>query len=154
MRSFEIRPDDPTRPEVADLISLHLDLMHSISPPESVHAVGADALSRPDTDFFCLSESGRILAIGALRRLDAGLGEIKSMHTVAGSRGTGIGAAMLEHLMAHARANGMTRLSLETGSTEVFAPARRLYARHGFEDCGPFGGYREHPHSAFMTREL
>ena len=74
-------------------------------------------MSRPDTDFFCLSESGRILAIGALRRLDAGLGEIKSMHTVAGSRGTGIGAAMLEHLMAHARANGMTRLSLETGLT-------------------------------------
>ena len=128
--------------------------MHSISPPESVHAVGSDTLSGPDTDFFSLSANGRALSIGALRRLGHGLGEIKSMHTVAEARGGGVGAALLAHLMAHARAIGLSRLSLETGATEVFAPARRLYARHGFQTCGPFGSYKEDPHSAFMTREL
>ena len=111
-------------------------------------------MSGDDTDFFSLSENGRVLAIGALRQLGEGLGEIKSMHTVVESRGTGVGAAMLAHLMAHARTRGLTRLSLETGSTEAFAPARRLYARYGFQTCGPFGSYQEDPHSAFMTREL
>jgi len=61
---------------------------------------------------------------------------------------------MLIHIMKHARTNDLTRLSLETGSTEAFAPARRLYEKYGFEACGPFGTYREDPHSAFMTRDL
>jgi putative acetyltransferase len=52
------------------------------------------------------------------------------------------------------RGRGMTRLSLETGSWAYFAPARALYARHGFVECGPFEGYREDPNSVFMTREL
>jgi len=150
---FDIRRDDPTRPEIAALIAKHLELLHSITPPDSVHAVGSETLSGPDSDFFSLIENGRLLAIGALRRF-SGEGEIKSMHTLAEARGCGAGAAMLEHLMKHARAIGLTRLSLETGATEVFAPARRLYSRHGFEACGPFGEYNKDPHSAFMTREL
>jgi putative acetyltransferase len=151
---FDIRPDEPTRPEIAALIARHLELMQSITPPESVHAVGSDTLSDPDTDFFSLRLQGQLLTVGALRRLGGGEGEIKSMHTLAEARGTGAGAAMLVHIMEHARATSLTRLSLETGSTEAFAPARRLYARHGFEACGPFGTYREDPHSAFMTRTL
>jgi putative acetyltransferase len=39
----------------------------------------------------------------------------------------------------------MRRLSLETGSWPYFLPARALYARHGFVECGPFGDYRERP---------
>ena len=38
--------------------------------------------------------------------------------------------------------------------TGIRRPARALYARHGFEVCGPFGDYRPDPHSTFMTREL
>lgn len=154
MNQFDIGPDDPKRPEIAALIAGHLALMNSITPPESVPAVGSDTLSDPDTDFFSLSLRGELLTVGALRRLGDGEGEIKSMHTLAEARGTGAGAAMLVHIMEHARKNDLTRLSLETGSTEAFAPARGLYAKYGFEECGPFGTYREDPHSAFMTQKL
>ncbi len=49
---------------------------------------------------------------------------------------------------------GLARLSLETGASEPFRPARRLYAKFGFEYCGPFADYRPDPHSIFMTRAL
>lgn len=151
---YVIRPDDPSRAEVLEVIARHLRLMHAITPPESVHAIDSGALAGPDVDFFSLSEGDRLLAIGALRRLGPSEGEIKSMHTLEEARGRGVGLAMLDHLMAHARKLGLSRLSLETGATEAFAPARRLYAGRGFVACGPFGDYREDPHSAFMTCRL
>ena len=76
------------------------------------------------------------------------------MHTAAALRGRGVASAMLRHIIGEARSRGMTRLSLETGSWLYFAPARALYARHGFVECGPFGEYREDPNSVFMTLEL
>ena len=76
------------------------------------------------------------------------------MHTAAAHRGRGIAARFLDHLIAEARRRGYARLSLETGTPEAFAPARRLYARHGFEICPPFGDYSEDPYSVFMTLEF
>ena len=81
-----------------------------------------------------------------------------AMHIVEGGlddpRGWGVGSAMLRQIMAAARARGMRRLSLETGSWAYFAPARALYGRHGFVECPPFGEYREDPNSVFMTLVL
>ena len=39
------------------------------------------------------------------------------------------GPMMLEHIITEAKRMGFTRLSLETGSAEFFAPARRLYEK-------------------------
>jgi putative acetyltransferase len=76
------------------------------------------------------------------------------MHTAQAARRTGVGSAMLRHIIATARARGMARLSLETGSWDYFAPARALYASHGFVECGPFGDYVLDPNSVFMTLEI
>ena len=97
---------------------------------------------------------GDLLAVGALKQLDAEHGELKSMHTAAAARGRGIGAAMVEHLLDVARGRGLRRVSLETGSMDAFVPARTLYARYGFAECGPFGDYSPSPNSTFMTLEL
>jgi putative acetyltransferase len=43
---------------------------------------------------------------------------------------------------------------LETGTEDYFAPARRLYLRHGFTECPPFGDYRLDPNSVFMELRL
>jgi putative acetyltransferase len=94
------------------------------------------------------------MGCGALKTLDATHGEIKSMHTAAVSRGKGIGARMLTHIIDDARRRGLTRLSLETGSMAAFAPARGLYERFGFIYCAPFADYVPDPNSVFMTREL
>jgi len=61
---------------------------------------------------------------------------------------------MLRHIIDAARSHGMSRLSLETGSSEYFQPARALYRRHGFVECPPFADYALDPYSVFMTLEL
>ena len=76
------------------------------------------------------------------------------MHTAEAARRKGAGSAMLRHILAAARAGGLSRLSLETGSWAYFEPARALYARHGFVGCPPFGGYAPDPNSVFMILDL
>ena len=76
------------------------------------------------------------------------------MHTVERERRLGVARALLVHILEYARTAGYRRLSLETGSTEEFAPARALYAECGFTRCEPFAGYTESLYNTFMTLEL
>ncbi len=152
---MDIRGDDLTAPAVLDLLRLHLAGMEDESPPESVHALGADALRGSDITFWCVWEGDDLLGFGALKELDAGHGEIKSMRTAPGQLRRGVGAAMLAHIIVEAKARGYTRLSLETGSTPAFEAAIALYARFGFVPCGAFADYRDgDPFSLFMSRAL
>ncbi|HTU10437.1 MAG TPA: GNAT family N-acetyltransferase [Allosphingosinicella sp.] len=152
---MEIRADDLTAPAVLNLLRLHLAGMQDESPPESVHALGAEALRGADVSFWCAWDGEKLLGFGALKALDAGHGEIKSMRTAPGALRRGVGAAMLAHIVAEARARGYRRLSLETGSTPAFDAAIALYARFGFAPCGAFADYRDDdPFSRFMTRAL
>lgn len=151
---IEIRRDRPVSPHVLPLLQRHLDLMHASSPPESVHALDPSALDTSDVAFFTLREGDAVLAMGAVKRIDDGHAEIKSMHVVAEARGRGLARTMLDHLLTQAQTLGYTRLSLETGVEPVFAPARSLYASVGFTHCGPFEGYTLDPNSVFMTRAI
>jgi putative acetyltransferase len=148
------RVDDLTGEPTRALIARHLAGMHEHSPPESVHALGVAALRAPDVTFWSAWVDGEIVGCGALRRIDASRGEIKSMRVADAWRGKGIGRAILDHLLAEARRMGLASLWLETGSGPAFAPALRLYERAGFRACGPFEGYVDDPFSRFMTREL
>lgn len=150
----DIREVAPTDPGLADLIERHLELMHASSPSCSVHAMTAEALAGADVRFFALFDDGEAIAMGALKAIDDTQGEIKSMHVRHDRRGSGLADAMLSHLLTVARETGWSRLSLETGSQEAFAPARGLYGRNGFNTCGPFEGYTLDPNSVFMTRVL
>jgi len=94
------------------------------------------------------------VAMGALKRLSGQHGELKSMHVLSERRGHGLADQILKRLMETAREMGLSRVSLETGSQDVFAPARAFYARHGFEPCAPFEGYEEDPASVFFTRRI
>lgn len=152
--SLEIRRDDLTDPRVHRLLEQHLDEMRSISPPDSVHALDLARLRRPEIAFWTVWEADTLLGCGALKQLAPDHGEIKSMRVDHHQRGRGIGAMILDHLIATARAQGIRRLSLETGSQAAFLPARKLYAQRGFEECPPFADYRLDPHSVFMTLTL
>ena len=168
-----IRLDDLSDPCIATFLEEHLADMRRVSPPESVHALDLAALRAPDIRFWtawagsagsvdaadtddAASEAAGPALVGtaALKRLDAAHAELKSMRTAAAWRGQGVAAQMLVYVMDQARAAGHTRLSLETGSQDFFAPARALYARHGFMPCAHFGSYQPDPHSCFMTRAL
>jgi putative acetyltransferase len=149
-----IGPDDPRRDDVRALVALHRAFGLAHSPPEDVHALELDGLLHPSITFLTARRDGVLVAMGALRELDASHGELKSMHTVATVRRQGIATAMLTALLDVARARGYRRVSLETGSMEAFAPAVALYVAFGFEPCAPFAAYRPSPSSRFLTLEL
>lgn len=151
---MQIIRDDLCGPEIAALLEFHLKDFEPHSPPESRHALDLDGLRHPDVHFYTAWEDGELLGCGAFMRLNDTHAEIKSMRTDAAHLRKGVARAILAYLIEEARAAGLQRLSLETGSMEAFAPARKLYETFGFEYCEPFGDYVEDPYSVFMTRGL
>ena len=151
MPEGEISPDDPRASDVRALLERHLAFANEHSPPEDVHALDLAGLLDGDVSFFSFRLNRELLGIGALKLLDMHHAELKSMHTTEAARGRGIGRTMVEHLLGVARARGIRRVSLETGTMTAFAPARSLYARMGFEPCEAFGDYRPSPNSTYMT---
>jgi putative acetyltransferase len=149
-----ISPDDPRANDVRALLARQLVFANEHSPPADVHALDLDGLLDADVSFFSCRRDGELLGIGALKMLDAHHAELKSMHTAAAARGQGVGRAIVEHLLAVARARGVRRVSIETGTMAAFAPARALYTSAGFEPCERFGSYRPSPNSTCMTRWL
>jgi putative acetyltransferase len=153
---------------VIALLRTHLTRARAETAPGSAHALDLSGLRAPDVTFWSawLDASGgeagapgdragaTLAGVGALKRLAADHGEVKSMYADEALRGRGIGSAILRRIVAEARGRGMTRLSLETGAWPYFAPARAMYARHGFVECAPFGDYRADPNSVFMTLDL
>lgn len=151
---MDIRVDDLSSPEVCRLVEEHLESMALHSPPESVHALAAAALRKPEITFWSVWQDSELMGCGALKELDAHHGEIKSMRTTSLHLRKGVATRLLHHILEEAERRSYRRLSLETGSMDAFAPARRLYTRFGFQPCGPFAGYVEDPYSVFMTKEL
>lgn len=141
-------------PKIIALLTFHLAQARAVTPVCHAHALDTSGLKQPDIRFFAMWEGETLRGVGALKALSAEHGEVKSMHTALAARRQGAGRAMLEHIIATAKAAGMRRLSLETGTHAYFEPAVRLYRRMGFVDCGPFGDYDASAHNMFLTREL
>ena len=151
---MEVRPVDPTQAAVARLIRAQMAHGDAHYPAESNHHLRPEDLSGSGVDLFGAWDGEALLGIAGLKPLGDGHGEVKSMHVAKAARGRGVGAALLGALIREARTRGYLRLSLETGSREASAAARRLYARHGFDPAPPFGDYAPDPESVFMTRAL
>jgi putative acetyltransferase len=150
----KIAVDDLSGPQIARFLDEHVQQMRSITPPESKRALDLDALRTPDITFWSVMDGDAIVGCGAIKRLDAGHAEVKSMRTAPARQRSGVAALLLEHIIAEATRMGFTRLSLETGSAEFFRAARKLYEKFGFDYCEPFAAYRPDPNSVFMTRTL
>ena len=156
--SLSLRLDDLSDPRIEAFMQEHLQDMYAVSPPESVHALDMDQLRQPNIAFWSAwlpgANGDMLVGTGALKRLDAGHAELKSMRTSTRHRGQGIARQLLNHLLHEARTRGFARVSLETGTQPFFEPARQLYLQNGFVECGPFADYGLDPSSFFMTRAL
>jgi len=139
---------------VISLLDFHLSTARSHTALGSAHALDLAGLQSPDITFWTAWDGEILLALGALKRLSAAHGEVKSMHTAVAARRKGVGSAMLRHIIAFARSHGLQRLSLETGSWDYFHPAVEFYRSHGFVECDPFADYVQDPNSIFMTLDL
>lgn len=149
-----IAVDDPGASDVRALLDIHRAFARRVTPVEYSFALDADQLRDPAVTFFSVRRDGAVVAVGALKRLDATHAELKSMHVIQAERGHGVGTALLEHLLSVARRQGYRRVSLETGTMDEFAPARALYSRAGFLPCAPFGDYAATPYNTCMSLGL
>lgn len=143
---------DPCHPKLADLIARHAAHGDEHYPAESNHHQDGAGLAADGTVLFVGWLEGEAVAMGGYKLIEHGHGEVKSMHVARNARGQGAGAAILDLILDDARARGVSRMSLETGSQEGSVAARKLYERAGFSYCQPFGGYGPDPMSVFMTK--
>ena len=150
----QITRADFTDPALAAFLQAHLDDMEPTAPPESRHALDLGALQGEHVRLWVATTDDMIVGTAALAAIDDRHEELKSMRTDPAHRGTGVASRMLAHVLADARERGVERVSLETGSMDFFAPARRFYAAASFEPCAPFGSYVVDPNSTFMTMVL
>lgn len=138
--------------ELAQALQAHWLFCTSSTPIEHVYALDASKLFAPDITIFGARIDGELVGVGAMRKLDEHHAELKSMHTLAKSRGLGIGKAMVAHIEEFAKSNGVDRMSLETGTNEAFRPARELYKSLGYESCDAFGDYVLSEDNTCMTK--
>ena len=89
----------------------------------------------------CLQE-GRVMAYGGVLWAPFE-GQITNIATHPNARRCGMGAAVLEHLIAIAIERGCEQLSLEARVSNT--PAISLYERYGFEKMGLRRGFYKHP---------
>ncbi len=151
---YTIRVDDLASAEVQELIAEHLQGMHSTSPPEYVHALAIDALRQPEITMWTAWDGAALCGCGALKALENGAGEIKSMRTRAGWLRKGVGQQLLDVIISTARDRGYRELLLETGTGGPFEAALSLYRKNGFEFCGAFGQYVATEFNVFMVKKL
>lgn len=151
---IRIAPGDLSDSRVIDLLNIHLSCTRAQTALGSAHALDLAGLQSPDVSSWTIWDDETLLGFGALKRLSANHAEVKSMHTAHAMRGKRVGSEMLRHIIAAARASGMSHLSLETGSGEHFRPARALYRSHGFVEWLPFADYVLDPNNVFMSLDL
>ena len=152
--SLVLRRDDLSGEATRALLALHLAGMHASSPPGSVFALDLSGLKAPGVTVWSAWRGGALAGIGALKDLGAGAGELKSMRTHPDHLRRGVAAALLDRFVAEARASGMGRLSLETGSGPAFAPALALYRARGFTEGEAFGAYTRTDFNRFLHLTL
>lgn len=151
---MHIHPADLDSTAFIALMEEHRATMRAASPLEGQHALDLDGLRQAGVSVWVLRDGDALDGCGALQHIDGSHAEIKAMRTALGYQRQGVAKTILAFLVEEARRRGYTRLSLETGATGYFAPARKLYAAAGFEPCGPFADYENDPNSAYMTRAL
>ncbi|MEP3347283.1 MAG: GNAT family N-acetyltransferase [Litoreibacter sp.] len=142
---------DPRDPQVAALLQASHALMESLFPSESNHYLSIDALCVPEVHFFAARDGDTALGCGAFKTM-GDYGEVKSIFTAEAGRGRGVASAILTQIDAQARELGLASLKLETG--DLLHAAHKLYAKHGFTPCGPFGDYEANKSSIYMEKSL
>ena len=149
-----IKAGDFSDARVKALLEFHLRGMHAASPPGHVFALDWSGLQRPDISFYTGWEGGALVVMGALKDLNDGTAEIKSMRVGEGFAGQGYGQMMLQHIIAEVRRRGFKKISLETGSGPPFDAALALYRKHGFVEGDKFADYQASEFSRFFHLQL
>ena len=139
-------------PEVNELLTKHFIELRAASPEGSAHVLDIIGLKIPSIKFWSLWEDKKLLGCGALKFLDSGHGEFKSIRVHDNFRNKGNGIKVINHLIDEAKKLKIKRLSIETGAGKFFEPARKLFKECNFELTKPFAHYKEDENSIYLTK--
>lgn len=151
---MRIIEDDLNGEAIQELLRIHAEGMLISSPEGACHFFDLAGLQAPEVTVWSIWDGDALAGCGAIREIDSGHGEVKSMRTAEAHLGKGVGRQMLQHIIDTGRSRGYERISLETGSTPQFDAAIHLYERFGFEPCDPFDAYEPNDFSRFFTLTL
>jgi putative acetyltransferase len=152
---IEIRRVELESPTAQKLIeALNADLRARYPEGDGMHYFRLDVHEvRPGRGAFVVAYDAEMpVGCGAVRTIDAGVAEIKRMYVLPTVRGRGIARRMLEVLENEARAIGIQKLMLETGTRQPEAIA--LYSKTGYSRTGAFGEYPPSPLNVFFEKYL
>jgi GNAT superfamily N-acetyltransferase len=109
-------------------------------PVEPAAAGASLSAYHPPSGLLAVAElRGQIAGVGAGRMLTPGVAEVKRMYVSPVHQGQHVGAAILDFLLAHARADlGATTVRLDT--CRFMTPAQQLYRSRGFTQRSPYEG--------------
>ena len=139
-------------PEVNKLLTKHFVELRAASPEGSTHVLDIPGLKVPSIKFWSLYNNDKLMGCGALKFLEKGHGEFKSIRIHDDFRKKGHGIIVINHLISEAKKLDIKRLSIETGAGDFFIPARKLFKSCGFEPCKPFAHYKEDVNSVYLTK--
>ena len=151
---MNIVKDDLSRDAVRALVKFHFEGMHAASPPGTCFVLDLSGLEAPEVTVWSAWRGESLCGIGALKQLDQSTGEVKSMRTHPDHLRSGVGEALLEHIISEARARGLRKLSLETGDGPEFEAALTLYRKRGFAKGEAFADYTASEFNQFFHLQL
>ena len=140
--------------DVDKLLRKHFVELRSVSPAGSTHVLDIEGLKDNSIKFWSMWENEELIGCGALKFLNKDHGEFKSIRVADKFRNMKIGQKIISHLIDRSKQLGFTKLSVETGSGEFFAPARKLFKSFGFKTCKPFAHYKEDPNSCYYSLNI
>ena len=139
-------------PEVLELLTKHFIELREASPEGSAHVLDIPGLKVSSIKFWSLWQNENLIGCGALKFLEEGHGEFKSIRIHDEFRNKGYGIHVIDHLINEAKKLKIKRLSIETGAGDFFLPARKLFKKCKFEECQPFAHYKEDVNSVYLTK--
>ena len=139
-------------PEVNELLKKHFIELRAASPEGSTHVLDIPGLKVSSIKFWSLWEGDNLLGCGALKFLEKGHGEFKSIRVHDNFRNKGNGIKIVKHLIEEAKKLNIVKLSIETGAGNFFEPARKLFKRCNFEPCEPFAHYKSDINSIYLSK--
>ena len=149
LKSIEGNFDNP---EVNELLTKHFVELREASPEGSAHVLDIPGLKVPSIKFWSIYNNDQLMGCGALKFLEKGHGEFKSIRIHDNFRKKGHGVIVINHLIDEAKKLDIKRLSIETGAGDFFVPARKLFKSCGFKPCEPFAHYKEDINSVYLTK--
>ena len=141
-------------PKVNELLKNHFIELRAASPEGSAHVLDIPGLKIPSIKFWSLWKDDQLMGCGALKFLEKNHGEFKSIRVADQFRKKGIGERIINHLIEEAKKLKISKLSIETGAGEFFAPARKLFNKFGFKISEPFAHYKVDPNSCYFSLDL